>query len=168
MNPFERIFRALSDAGLRYVVVGGFAAVLHGHPRLTADIDLVLDLEPEPALEAVRALKALGLRPRAPVDLLEFADPARRRVWVAEKQLHVLSLYDPSNPMVEVDLFAESPIDFEELWRDSVEFDLDTYRVRAASLPHLIAMKRKVGRPQDMLDVEALEAILASKKAGHA
>ena len=43
VNPFEPVFRALNDAGVRYVIVGGFATVLHGHPRLTADIDLVLD-----------------------------------------------------------------------------------------------------------------------------
>jgi hypothetical protein len=47
MNPppktdFEQIFEALGQAGVRYVVVGGVAVVLHGHPRLTADRDLVV------------------------------------------------------------------------------------------------------------------------------
>ena len=165
MNPFEPVFRALNDAGVRYVVVGGFATVLHGHPRLTADIDLVLDLNPGAAQVAVRALEGAGLRPRAPVRLADFADPATRRSWIGDKHLHVLSLYDPARPLTEVDLFAESPLDFEELWGDSVAFDLGGYVVRAASIPHLIEMKRRVGRPQDLLDVEALEAILASRRS---
>lgn len=150
------------------MVVGGFAAVLHGHPRLTADIDLVLDLAPGPLDEALSVLEGLGLRPRAPVALREFSDPVRRRAWIEEKHLHVLALYDPENPMTEIDLFAEPPIAFDDLWRDSVEFDFGTYRVRAASLPHLISMKRRVGRPQDLLDVEALEAILAARRSGDA
>jgi predicted nucleotidyltransferase len=41
---FEPLFKALNDAGIRYVVVGGLAVVLHGHARLTADVDLVVDL----------------------------------------------------------------------------------------------------------------------------
>ncbi len=39
---FEPIFDALNEGGVRYVVVGGFAVVLHGHVRLTVDLDLVL------------------------------------------------------------------------------------------------------------------------------
>jgi hypothetical protein len=41
---------------------------------------------------------------------------AIRQAWVEEKGMRVFSLWDPSNPMLEVDLFAEHPIDFEELW----------------------------------------------------
>ena len=47
VSLFEPIFEALNRAQVRYVVVGGFATVLHGHARLTADIDLVIDLSPD-------------------------------------------------------------------------------------------------------------------------
>jgi ABC-type tungstate transport system permease subunit len=43
VSLFEPVFEALNGAQVRYVVVGGFATVLHGHARLTADIDLVID-----------------------------------------------------------------------------------------------------------------------------
>jgi hypothetical protein len=39
------IFRALAEARVRYLVVGGLAVVAHGYVRFTADVDLVLDLE---------------------------------------------------------------------------------------------------------------------------
>ena len=41
MALFEPLFAALNAGEVRYVVVGGVATVLHGHARLTADVDLV-------------------------------------------------------------------------------------------------------------------------------
>jgi hypothetical protein len=38
MSGFLRLFHTLSDADIRYVVVGGVAVVLHGHVRATADV----------------------------------------------------------------------------------------------------------------------------------
>lgn len=43
MPLFEPLFAALEEGDVRYVVVGGLATVLHGHARLTADVDLVID-----------------------------------------------------------------------------------------------------------------------------
>jgi hypothetical protein len=44
MALFEPLFAALNRAEVRYVVVGALATVLHGYARLTADVDLVIDL----------------------------------------------------------------------------------------------------------------------------
>ncbi|OGR91725.1 MAG: hypothetical protein A2V88_09150 [Elusimicrobia bacterium RBG_16_66_12] len=49
MALFEPIFDALNRAGVRYVVVGGLATVLHGYARLTVGIDLIVDLAPDEA-----------------------------------------------------------------------------------------------------------------------
>jgi hypothetical protein len=49
MSLYVPVFEALNHMQVRYVVVGGLAAVLHGYARLTADIDLMVDLEPEEA-----------------------------------------------------------------------------------------------------------------------
>ena len=65
-----RIFEALERAGAKYLVVGGVAVVLHGHLRVTADVDLVIKLEPNNVRTSMQALATLGFRPRAPV--LEF------------------------------------------------------------------------------------------------
>jgi hypothetical protein len=163
VDPFTTLFTTLNGAGVRYIIVGGLATVLHGHARLTADVDLVIDLAPEPASRAMQAFHSLGLRPRAPVDLLDFAVPARRRSWIEEKGMRVFSLFDPADPMKEVDLFAESPLDFESLWKDSEIMDLGGYTVHVAAIPHLIELKRLAGRPQDHLDIEALQEILRRK-----
>lgn len=156
---FDAIFAALEASGARYVVVGGVATVLHGHARLTADIDLIVDLEPRAARSVFEALVAIGLRPRVPVSAAAFADAAARTDWVANKGMKVLSFWDSTNPMREVDLFIEHPIPFEDLWARSVEMTVDRYRVRVASIDDLIALKRLAGRPEDLQDIEALVKI---------
>ena len=168
MSLFEPIIDTLNRAEVRYVVVGGLATVLHGFARLTADIDLAVDLALSQARKAVEVLTGLGFRPRAPVDPLAFADPAIRTTWVRDKGMRVFSMWDPANPMREVDLFVEHPIDFEQLWARSELIALATTAVRVASIPDLIALKRLAARPQDREDIEALEAILARKGRGDA
>ncbi len=168
VSLFEPLFDALNRAHVRYVVVGGFATILHGHARLTADIDLVIDLSPAEARKALETLKRLGFRPRIPVDPLLFADPQIRRQWIEERGMRVFSLRDPANPMREVDLFVEHPIDFDELWSRSEVIQLTHTVVRIASIPDLIALKRLAGRPQDLADIEALEAILRRRERGDA
>lgn len=102
------------------------------------------------------------------MDPLAFADPAMRTTWVRDKGMRVFSMWDPANPMREIDLFVEHPIDFEQLWARSELVALATTAVRVASIPDLIALKRLAARPQDREDIEALEAILARKGRGDA
>jgi hypothetical protein len=166
MALFEPIFQALEEAGIRYVAVGGVAVVLHGHARLTTDLDLAVDLAPAPAAAAVRALGSIGFRPRLPVDADDFADPDTRQRWIDEKGMTVFSLWDPSDPTRAVDLFVVEPIDFEDLWAHASVVDLETTRVRIASIPDLIRMKEISDRPLDRDDIDALRTILDSGERG--
>ncbi len=132
---------------------------MHGHARLTADIDLITDLHPLQARKTVEALVRLGLKPRAPVDASEFADPACRESWIRDKGMRVFSFWDPSNPMREVDLFVEHPIPFESLYERSKEIRLSRSTVRIAAIEDLITLKQIAGRPHDQQDIEALRQL---------
>lgn len=159
MRPVLDLLRALHDADVRAVVVGGVAVVLHGHPRSTADLDLVLDLSSDNVSSALGVLQQQGLRPRLPVPAEQFADPEIRERWQRERHLKVFSLYDPADALREVDLLAEAPVPFPQLWEASQVMMVDDVPIRVASIDHLIAMKRAVGRPQDIADVVALEGL---------
>lgn len=158
-SDFERIFQALERAGVRYLVVGGVAVVLHGHPRFTADLDLALALDPANVEAALTALEGLGYAPRAPVPLRAFADPEQRADWQRTKGLTVFSLWSAELPGTEVDLFVDEPIPFEPAWRRRLRADLGPVTVHVAAIEDLIAMKRRAGRPQDLQDVQELESI---------
>lgn len=164
MPLFEPVFAALNRAEVRYVVVGGLAVVLHGHARLTGDLDLVIDLSPPEASRAMSALTGLGLQPRLPVEAREFADATVRERWVQERNLEVFSLHDPENPLLEIDLFAREPLPFDELWERAERMTLEREEVAVASIPDLIRMKETADREQDRADIEALREIARRRR----
>lgn len=166
MALFGPVFTILNDAEARYVVVGGFATVLHGFARMTADVDLIVDLDPTEARKTMAALVGAGFRARAPVDPLTFAIAEVRQTWIDHKAMRVFSMWDPASPMRELDLFVETPVPFQELWDRSKIANVGGCPVRIASIRDLIALKRLAGRPQDLQDIEALEAIEKETKAG--
>lgn len=159
MRPVLDVLAALHTAEVRAVVVGGVAVVLHGHPRLTADLDLVIDLATDNVVAVLDVLRDQGLRPRLPVAPEQFAVPEVRERWRRERHLTVFAMHDPADPRREVDLLAEPPLPFAELWDACRVVTVAGVPVRVASLDHLIVMKRAAGRPQDLADVVALEAL---------
>ncbi len=161
-STIASILSDLNSAGVRYVVVGGVAVVLHGHLRFTADLDLVISLDRANVLAAMRVLEALGFRPRPPVPAEQFADPETRASWIREKGMTVFSLWSPAYPGTDVDIFAEEPIPFEDLSARSKRVEIPPLTVPIASIPDLIAMKRAAGRPVDRDDISALEQIALS------
>lgn len=160
MRFYEETIRALNEADVRYVVVGGLAVILHGHIRHTFDLDLIVDLTPTEARKAMKALTALGFRPKVPVEAEDFADAALRARWVEEKGMVVFSFWDPADDSLIVDVFVDEPIPFEDLWARSVVLTLNSTDVRVASIPDLIELKRRAGRPMDLRDIEILEDML--------
>ena len=151
-----RIFEALGGARVSYLVVGGVAVVLHGHLRVTADLDLVIKLETANVLAATQALGTLGFRPRAPVPIEQFADAKARDSWIAEKGLTVFSLWNPRMPGTEIDLFVKEPFDFDQAHARALHADVAGVRIAVAALDDLVALKQAAGRPQDLEDVRAL------------
>jgi len=63
LTSLEAIFRALNDAGVRYLVADGLAVNAHGYLRYTKDVDFVVALEPDNIIEAFRGLGTLGYKP---------------------------------------------------------------------------------------------------------
>lgn len=158
-SDLEQIFVALQASGCRYLVVGGVAVVLHGHPRFTADLDLVLALDRGNVEAAIRGLGTLGYQPRAPVPLALLAEAEARRTWVEEKGMTVFSLWSREIPATEVDVFVTEPFDFEAAYARALRADLGAVTVTVASVGDLVAMKRAAGRAVDLEDIRALEAI---------
>jgi len=165
MQIFEPIFAALDRGGVRYVTVGGVAVVLHGHVRLTADLDIAIDLSLAEATKAVRVLSELGLSPTIPVDPMTFADSTIRQAWVHDKGMQVFQMRDVNSPLRSVDIFVDSPIEFEDLWSRSEVKIIGKTPARVASIPDIISLKQKSDRPKDRSDIEILEKIMKMREA---
>ena len=155
----ERILDALNRAGVRYLVVGGVAVVLHGYLRTTADLDLIVHLERSNTLRALRALAGIGYRPRPPVEMEAFANAETRSEWIRDKNLKVFSLYNTAIPALEIDIFVEEPFDFNAAYDRSLRVRLETADATVIGMDDLIALKRLTGRPRDLEDIQALTAL---------
>ena len=159
MSLYGPIFNALNDAKVQYVVVGGLATVLHGHIRMTSDIDMIIDLNKTEAEKALKVIEELGFRPRLPVPAIHFADEQTRRDWIENKGMEVFSFHNEKNPLLSLDVFVHHPIPFEELMARAVQADVEDTKINICSIDDLISLKKIAGRPLDLDDIENLELI---------
>ena len=151
------IVDALNWAQARYLIVGGLAVVAHGYVRYTSDVDLVIALDPENVLRALRAMESLGFQPRIPVSLESFADAALRQQWMEEKGMVVFQLFSDAHVETPVDVFITMPFDFDLQWsRANWLMTAGGAKAPVVALDQLLAMKRAVARGQDLIDVEKL------------
>jgi hypothetical protein len=132
MNPFLRVIEALNRHDVRYVVVGGFAAYLHGSRRVTVDLDLVVDLHPPETRKAIDALLSIGLQARLQVDPYDFAEPSIRERWIREKNMIMFSFIDPNAPGFILDLFVHEPKAFGDLYAQRKEITAEGLVIRMA------------------------------------
>ena len=164
MSIYLPLFKALNQAKVEYVVVGGLATILHGYPRFTADIDLVVNLEQAEAEKAITLITSIGLQARLPVDPMDFTVESIRESWIEKKNMLVFTFYDPKNPILIVDVFVREPIPFSELSMKADMIDMGGEIVPVCNINHLITMKQKAGRDKDLRDIKYLRAILDEHK----
>lgn len=164
MQFLKKLFLSLNEMEVRYMVAGGVAVNLYGIERATADVDLVLSLSPVNLAKFVKAVRKLGLRPKAPVPLEDLTDAGKRKTWIEEKGMKVFSLYDPKNPFFLLDVFVELPFDFDAVYRRRKRLVFEETTIPVVPLKDLIAMKERADRPQDRADVYYLKRILEGWK----
>ena len=164
LAAFEAVARALHDAGVRYLVAGGLAVNAHGYLRFTADMDLVIALDPGNVRAAFAALAKAGYRPNVPITADQFADATQRQRWVEENGMQVLNFFSDRHPETSVDVFVQMPFDFTREFDAALAGELlPGLPVRFVSLQTLIHMKEEAGRTRDQDDLEHLRWILADR-----
>ncbi|GMR05883.1 MAG: hypothetical protein BMS9Abin25_0460 [Gammaproteobacteria bacterium] len=149
----QRVINVLEDFGVSYAVVGGYAVALHGAVRGTVDIDLVIALTRQSFENTEKAMLQLDLQPLLPVsskDVFNF-----REEYIRNRNLIAWSFSNPQNPLEVVDILITEDARLIEV----VELNAFDMKVRIASIPDLIRMKREAKRPQDIEDIRALEKL---------
>jgi len=142
LNRLRDVFESLNDHEVRYLVIGGIAAVLHGVPRATFDLDILIDATPENARRLLETLTGAGL------DTAELT--------TAEDVLaHEITVF---KDRVRIDVQRSTPgLDFADGWSRRVEMRHAGQPFFVVSRKDLIASKRAAGRPVDLDDVRLLE-----------
>ncbi len=155
-RPYLSLLRALAAAGVGHAIAGGLAVVLHGVPRMTFDLDLVVDLNDENVKRLVRVLEQEGYRPRLPVALSDLSEATKRYEWVTERNLIAFSLNHPQRQMEEVDILLAPGIEWSEIAASLVWRPINGDSVAVIGKELLRRMKLATGREKDQADAELL------------
>lgn len=159
MKSIPDILRALTDAKVQFVLVGGFAVQLHGFVRTTIDLDLVLAMDDDNLSRFIDVAKQFNLTPVIPVSIESLKSASQIDRWHREKGMLAFALREPQAAGSVLDVLVRPEVPFETLQRDAVFVKLFERDVKIASIANLLVMKRIAGRPKDRIDIEALEKI---------
>ena len=161
MMDFAGLLKALSEGAVKYILIGGVAAAVHGSSRLTQDVDIVYERTPDNLERLARAL--------APYDpYLRGAPRGLPFRWSSETLSSGLN-FTLMTSLGDIDLFAEvaGGGTYQSLLRESISLRIFGLDCLCVTLPRLILLKRAAGRPRDLEAIAELEAILEETSGEH-
>lgn len=143
-----RITQCLDEAGIDYALCGGLAVAAHGYPRLTRDIDLLI--QPSEVDSSHIALSKINDDLNSGLIPFDIGTERERRVYRPSKA--------EGRDLVTLDLIVVTPV-LQDIWNTRESVEVDSQAIKIVSRDGLIKMKRIAGRLQDLADIEALERI---------
>ncbi len=142
-QDFKEFIQLLNDNQVKYLVIGGYAVAVHGHPRYTKDIDIWIEISEENAQKLVTALTQFGFESLG-LTSEDFQTPNQ-----------IIHLGYPPN---RIDLITNPDgIDFQTCYDSKIEVTLNDVPVKFINLDNLKKNKLASGRLQDLADLEKLQ-----------
>lgn len=145
-RDFSDLLFELNAKEARYLLVGGYALSSYGRPRATGDLDLWIESSPSNAEKVFRALADYG----APLERVTASDFLNAgmivQIGVAPNRVDILT--------------SLTGLTFEEAWRNRKPTSFADIPLSVISEADFVRNKRSVGRPQDLVDADEVEAIL--------
>jgi len=144
----EAVVAIFDRERIEYALCGGLAVAIHGHPRATMDIDVLV--RPAQLASALQVARQVG-----------FDIPARKTVFglragTPREMQRVSKLDAETNALISLDLLVVGP-GLEEVWHGRIAVPWRGREISIVSRDGLATMKRLAGRPQDLADLAALE-----------
>lgn len=154
----HQLIVALCQAHVDFVIIGGAAAVLHGAPVTTRDLDIVHDRSPGNVERLLRVLLDMGAYNRA--DLANRKLPPTASALSGRGHLNLQTQHGPLDVLCELD----DSRGYAELLPHAVEVTEEGLSLRVLDLPTLIEVKARAGRPKDRLVLPVLIATLEEQR----
>lgn len=144
-EELSAIVDALDAQGIPYAVCGGYAVMLHGYPRATYDLDLLVPETEIPRVET--AVRPLGFDVPAGFFAFKRGTPSETRFWRVSK-------FADGEHLV-LDVLLVTPV-FQDVWHTRCQVETGGKPLWAVSLEGLATMKKLSGRTKDLLDLQKL------------
>jgi predicted nucleotidyltransferase len=158
MQDLTTLLRRLTEEGLEFVIVGGFAAVTHGSAYVTRDVDICAVLTAENIERLRKALADWNPKHRMTPQRLSFLNHPPPGVPVGNLFIETdVGVVDVLSSVLGVG-------DFERLQGTAETIHVDGVAYRVMSLGDLIASKEALGREKDLLTAKELRAIAAKRR----
>ena len=162
----EKMFFALANREVRFVLIGGMAAVLHGDVAVTVDLDVVPERSSENLVRLAEALRGLDARIRAEGEPEGLPFDCSAEFFGNLSPDAVVNLSTEAGDL-DVTLRPSGTRGFSDLRRNAIEIEAgDRLLVPVASLEDVIRSKEAAGRDKDRLAVPRLRRLLDRKRAG--
>ena len=144
LNQLQDVFASLQKHNVKYLVIGGIAAVLHGVPRATFDLDILIEANPENVRLLLDALLEAKLGTAA---LTSVEDLLAHEITILKD-------------WVRIDIQTSTPgMSFKEAWQRRETMSYQNQEFYVVSKTDLIASKRAAGRERDLEEVRLLEDV---------
>ncbi|HVK97983.1 MAG TPA: hypothetical protein VM368_09200 [Flavisolibacter sp.] len=143
-EDFKDFLRSLNQNQVMYILVGGYAVILHGYERVTGDMDIWVKPSEENYSKMQSAFKSFGM-PMFDMTLDNFLNIDKFDVFRFGRKPVAIDIMTKVKGLNFVDAFEESEIVL-----------VDDIPVRLLQLHHLIEAKKQAGRNKDLNDLENL------------
>jgi len=150
-ESFLSIIKAFNTYNVRYVVIGGVAVIIHGMPRLTQDLDILIEMTPENIEKLKKALKSC------------FNDDSINEITLRDLESYSVIRYGTPEGF-HLDIMASIG---EKADYNSVEIgtkEVEGIKIRVATAQSLYELKKDAIRPEDKRDALFLESLLKNNK----
>ncbi|HEY4877119.1 MAG TPA: DUF6036 family nucleotidyltransferase [Puia sp.] len=146
------LWKTLNSNDVKYIMVGGFATVLHGFSRNTNDIDLWLDDTKTNRKNLRKTFSELGYGDYESIETMDFV-PGWTTFYAAGVVLDIMTK-----------MKGLENLSFDSCFKSASMADVEGVRIPFLHINHLIENKKAVNRPKDQIDVQELEKIKNIKK----
>lgn len=144
-SDFVDFMKALNDASVRYLLVGGYAVIMHGYQRSTGDLDIWVEPTEDNFDRLQTAMRIFGL-PSVAIARSDFLNPSGMDVFTFGR------------PPVSIDILTKvKGLDFAESSASAKEMHIQGIKVRTLGVEMLIKAKKITARHKDLDDVEHLQ-----------
>lgn len=160
---YLELFKKLEEKQVRYLICGGLAVNIYGIPRMTADIDLLLDLTEENIEKFENAVKFLMYQAQIPVSLKTFINKEERQNAIKDKNLIAYSYFNSRSNYMSLDVLIDVPIPFADMWNSKESRLVEGVSVNIVSIEQLIILKQYANRKQDQDDILLLSKLIKNR-----